>query len=147
MTVGIRAPCDLCCSRRVPLRYSIETCFSSCSFDMLEICQILLVSLSFCGLGYCGLRIVLMARASLAQLAEWAAIALEGCVRLNGSWLDEAVCAWSLLSWNSAHRPPPGERGTVVPCRAILPNGLVRAVGVSWGALLAASPPPTPLRF
>jgi hypothetical protein len=118
--------------------------------DMLEICQILLISLSFCGLSYCGLRIVLLARASLAQLAGWGTVALEGCVRLNGSWLDEAVCAWSLLSWNSAHRPPPGERGASASCTcrgAAILNGLIRAVGVLWGTLFSASPLLTPRRL
>ena len=118
--------------------------------DMLEICQILLISLSFCGLSYCGLRMVLLARASLARLIGWGTAALEGCVHLNGSWLDEAVCAWSLLSWNTAHRPPPGERGALAPCTrhgASMPNGQVRAVGVSWGALLPAPPLLTPRRL
>lgn len=118
--------------------------------DMLEICQILLISLSFCGLSYCGLRMVLIARASLAQLAGWGTVALEGCACLNGSWLDEACCAWSLLSWNTAHRPPPGERGTIVPCTlrgATLPNGMARAVGVYGGAQSLAFPLPTPRRL
>lgn len=115
---------------------------------MLEICQILLISLSFCSLGYCGLRIVLLARASLTQLAGWGTIALEGCVRVNGSWLDEAASAWSLLSWNSAHRPPPGERGMLIPCNAMLFGGLgPRAVGVLSGAHFTASPLLTPRRL
>jgi len=70
--------------------------------DMLEICQILLIFLTLCGVG-----VVLLARASLAQLGGLGTIALEGCVRMNGSWHDAATCEWPLLSWNSAHRPPP----------------------------------------
>jgi hypothetical protein len=73
---------------------------------MLEICQILLIFLTLCGVG-----VVLMARASLAQLGGYSVIALEGCVRMNGSWHDAATYAWPLLSWNSAHRPPPGPEG------------------------------------
>jgi hypothetical protein len=115
--------------------------------DMLEICQILLISLFFCGLSYCGLRMVLLARASLAQLVGWGSVALEGCVHLNGSWLDEACCAWSLLSWNTAHRPPPGERGALAPCTMHLQNGQARAVGVSRGTLFSASPLFTPRRL
>jgi hypothetical protein len=73
---------------------------------MLEICQILLIFLTLCGVG-----VVFMARASLAQLGGYSIFALEGCVRMNGSWHDAAACAWLLLSWNSAHRPPPGPEG------------------------------------
>ncbi len=82
--------------------HSIETWFSSCFPEMLEIIQILLIFLTLCGVG-----VVLLARASLAQLGGLGTIALEGCASLNGSWHDAAPCACSLLSWNSAHRPPP----------------------------------------
>jgi hypothetical protein len=98
---------------------------------MLEMCQILLIFLALCGVG-----IVLMARAALAQLAGAGVIALEGCVRVNVSWYDEAAHGWPLLSWNSAHRPPPGEQGALVSCAVACFNRmLARAVGVSWGAL------------
>ena len=70
--------------------------------DMLEIFQILLIFLTLCGVG-----VVLLARALVAQLGGLGTIALEGCASLNGSWQDAAPCVCSLLSWNSAHRPPP----------------------------------------
>lgn len=88
---------------------------------MLEICQILLIFLTLCGVG-----VVLMARASLAQLGGYSIFALEGCVRMNGSWHDAATYAWPLLSWNSAHRPPPGLEGLspgLALCRSGLTSG------------------------
>jgi hypothetical protein len=90
---------------------------------MLEICQILLTFLTLCGVG-----VVLMARASLAQLGGYSVFALEGCVRMNGSWHDAAAYAWLLLSWNSAHRPPPGPEGPS-------PGGAFRRSGFACRAL------------
>ena len=105
---------------------------------MLEICQILLIFLSFCGLGYCGLRIVLRARASLAKLSGRAMVALEGCVRRNGSWRDESALLRALLSWNSADRPPPSD---------LYPLEMVRAVSVSGGSPQGVPPQFTPQRL
>jgi hypothetical protein len=104
---------------------------------MLEFCQILLICLTLAGVG---LGAVLLTRASLTQLAGVGKIALEGCVRLNASWLDELAPAWSLVSWNSVRRPPPyGE--------VLSGSGIIRAVGVSWGPVVATSPPLAPRRL
>lgn len=109
---------------------------------MLEFCQILLICLTLAGVG---LGAVLLTRASLTQLAGVGKIALEGCVRLNASWLDELATAWSLVSWNSVRRPPP--YGEVLSGQGLSGPGVARVVGVSWGPVVATSPPLAPRRL